>query len=77
MLNEPSTKGSTLARGCRRCHEIKVTERRFPRAGGFLLALSTLIGVAGGLYAGQPSLGFLAGLGAGLFLIAAVWALDQ
>ena len=51
--------------------------RRFPRAGGFLLAASILAGVAGGIYAGQPSMGFLGGLGVGLFLLAAVWLLDR
>ena len=51
--------------------------RRFTRAGGCLLALALIAGVAGGAYAGQPSIGFLAGLGAGLVLLLAVWLLDR
>jgi hypothetical protein len=50
---------------------------RFTRAGGCLLALSLIAGVAGGAYAGQPSIGFLAGLGAGLVLLLAVWLVDR
>lgn len=49
----------------------------FPRAGGFLLALSILLGVVGGSLSGQPSIGFLAGLGFGLLLVAAVWIRDR
>ena len=52
-------------------------DRHFPRAGGALLAASILLGVGTGLYTGQPSLGFLAGLGVGLLLLAAVWLLDR
>ena len=51
--------------------------RRFPRAGGALLAAAILIGAIGGVVVGQPSIGFLAGLGAGLLLLAAVWLLDR
>ena len=50
---------------------------RFPRAGGALLAASILIGVAGGTLAGQPSIGFLAGLGVGLVLVVAMWLVDR
>ena len=52
-------------------------ERRFPRAGGALLAGSILIGVVAGTLLRQPSIGFLAGLGAGLVLLAAVWLWDR
>lgn len=50
---------------------------RTARAGGCLLALAILAGVIGGTVYRQPSLGFLAGLGAGLVLIALVWLLDR
>lgn len=50
--------------------------RRTPRAGGALLAGAILIGAAAGIAAGQPSIGFLAGLGAGLALLATVWLLE-
>lgn len=48
-----------------------------PRAGGALLAASILIGVLAGAFAGQPSIGFLAGLGIGLLLLAAVWLRER
>jgi len=51
--------------------------RRFPRAGGALLAAAILIGVLGGALAGEPSLGFLAGLAAGILMILALWLLDR
>ena len=49
----------------------------FPRAGGFLLALSILIGPVLGSMFGEPSIGFLAGLGIGLLALLAVWLLDR
>ena len=49
----------------------------FPRAGGFLLALSILIGPILGSIFGEPSIGFLAGLGVGLLALLAVWLLDR
>ena len=52
-------------------------ERRFPRAGGALLALSILAGVIAGTLLRQPSIGFLAGLGAGILLLAIVWLLER
>ena len=52
-------------------------ERRFPRAGGALLAFSILAGVVAGTLLRQPSIGFLAGLGAGTVLLALVWLLDR
>lgn len=50
---------------------------RTPLAGGCLLALSILAGVAAGAAYGQPSIGFLAGAGAGLALLGLVWLLDR
>ncbi len=49
----------------------------FPRAGGALLAAAILIGVISGIVWREPSLGFLAGLGVGLVLLALVWLLDR
>lgn len=46
---------------------------RAPMAGGFLLAAAILAGVVVGSLAGQPSIGFLAGLGVGLVLLGLVW----
>ena len=48
------------------------------RAGGVLLAGSILAGAVGGaFFFGEPSLGFLAGLGVGLALLGLVWVLDR
>jgi len=50
---------------------------RFPRSGGILLALSIVIGAVTGTLMRQPSIGFLAGLGVGLALLAIVWLIDR
>jgi hypothetical protein len=42
-----------------------------------LLAAAILIGVISGIVWREPSLGFLAGLGVGLVLLALVWLLDR
>ena len=44
-----------------------------PRSGGALLAAAILLGLVGGLAVGQPSIGFLVGLGIGLAAVFAVW----
>ena len=49
----------------------------FPRAGGALLAVSILTGAMVGAYMRQPSIGFIAGLCVGLFLLIAVWLFDR
>ena len=46
-------------------------------AGGSLLAFSLIGGVVVGTIYGQPTIGFLAGLGIGLLLVALVWMLDR
>ena len=53
------------------------SHRRFPRAGGALLAASILLGVLAGAFARQPSIGFLTGLGVGVLLLGAVWLRDR
>jgi hypothetical protein len=45
-------------------------------AGGCLIALCVLVGVVWGAYEHQPSIGFLAGLGAGLALSLLIWLFD-
>jgi hypothetical protein len=52
-------------------------DRKASRAGGALLALSLLAGALIGVFAGQPSIGFLAGAGVGLCLLILVWLLDR
>jgi hypothetical protein len=42
-----------------------------------LLAVSIIAGAVGGTLGGEPSLGFLAGLAAGLVMLLAVWLLDR
>jgi hypothetical protein len=46
-------------------------------AGGFLLAVSLLVGTVLGAGRGQASIGFVAGLGVGLALLVAVWLIDR
>jgi len=50
---------------------------RSAQAGGCLLALAIFAGVGAGLYLGQPSIGFLAGAGAGLAFLLLVWLVDR
>lgn len=51
--------------------------RKDARSGGALLAISIVAGAVGGTIGGQPSAGFLAGLGAGLVMLLAVWLVDR
>ena len=46
-------------------------------AGGSLLALGIVGGVVIGTLYGQPSIGFLGGLGIGLLLFILVWLIDR
>jgi uncharacterized membrane protein (UPF0136 family) len=48
-----------------------------PAAGGCLLALAIVVGAAIGFFVGQPSIGLLAGGGAGALLAVLVWVLDR
>ena len=50
---------------------------RSPIAGGFLLAICVIAGVLIGAAQGQPSLGFIAGFGAGVVLAVVVWLVDR
>lgn len=42
-------------------------------AGGVFIAIGAIGGAAGGLMAGQPSIGFLVGTGLGLAIAALIW----
>ena len=46
---------------------------RSAQASGFILAISILAGAVGGSIVGQPSIGFLAGLAAGVLLALLFW----
>ncbi len=48
-----------------------------PIAGGALLALALIVGTVIGLRQGQPSLGFVIGLGAGIILLLIVALIDR
>jgi hypothetical protein len=47
--------------------------QRSTQAAGFILAISILAGAVAGVIAGQPSIGFLAGLGAGVAIALLFW----
>lgn len=47
--------------------------QRSQSAGGFVLAASLMVGTIIGLFAGQPSLGFVAGLVIGAAIAIAIW----
>ncbi|MEO7170657.1 MAG: hypothetical protein ABIY39_09810 [Sphingomonas sp.] len=48
-----------------------------PIAGGALLAFAMIVGSLIGVLRGQPSLGFIGGLGIGLVLLVAVALIDR
>ena len=50
---------------------------KLPRAGGVFLAAAVLAGAAGGVLAGQPSIGLVVGTAVGLVLLGAVWLIDR
>jgi len=46
---------------------------RTTQAAGFILAISILAGAVAGVIVGQPSIGFLAGLAAGVVIALLFW----
>jgi hypothetical protein len=52
-------------------------ERRSPAAGGFPLIVLILAGFAAGLALGEPAIGVIAGLVAGIGAALLVWRLDR
>lgn len=48
-----------------------------PKAGGALIAISTLVGTAAGIALGQPSMGVVGGIGFGTGLAVLVWLRDR
>ena len=46
---------------------------RYTQAAGSVLAISIIAGTVAGVIVGQPSIGFLAGLAAGLLLAILFW----
>jgi LytS/YehU family sensor histidine kinase len=47
--------------------------RRYTQAAGSVLAISIIAGAVAGVIVGQPSIGFLVGLAAGLLLLLLFW----
>jgi hypothetical protein len=47
------------------------------QAAGFILAISILAGAIGGAIVGQASLGFLAGLAAGVAIAVLFWLIER
>jgi len=47
------------------------------RAGGFIIASGILAGAVGGIFVGQPSIGFLAGAAAGTLIALLLWLRDR
>jgi hypothetical protein len=52
-------------------------DRRSPAAGGFPLIVLILAGFAAGLALGEPAIGVIAGLVAGIGAALLVWRLDR
>lgn len=52
---------------------MSLPDQRSPSGGGFVLAASLMIGTIIGLVLGQPTIGFLAGLGVGAAAAVAFW----
>jgi hypothetical protein len=50
---------------------------RSTQAAGFILAVSILAGAVAGSIVGQPSIGFLAGLGAGAAIALLFWLIER
>jgi len=48
-----------------------------PVAGGAAIALCAIAGVVAGSIMGQPSLGFVGGVGAGAAIAVAIWLWDR
>jgi LytS/YehU family sensor histidine kinase len=46
---------------------------RYTQAAGSVLAISIIAGAVAGVIVGQPSIGFLVGLAAGLLLVILFW----
>ena len=47
------------------------------QAGGSLLAISIIVGTVAGAIAGEPSMGFVGGLGVGVLIAVLLWLRDR
>jgi hypothetical protein len=62
---------------CRAMAGSGMAETSASRAGGAFLALAILAGAVIGSLRGQPTIGVLAGTGAGVSIALALWLLDR
>jgi uncharacterized membrane protein len=51
--------------------------RRYTQAAGSVLAIAIIVGAVAGVIVGQPSIGFLVGLGAGVLIAILFWLNDR
>ena len=56
---------------------IMASSSRTPAAGGFLIAAGAMVGPVVGLFLGQPTIGFLAGVGLGTAAALLIWWRDR
>jgi hypothetical protein len=54
-----------------------MSDRSGPRAGGFLIAMTILVGTVAGGLKGQPTIGLLVGLGVGVAGATLLWLVDR
>ncbi len=52
-------------------------KRNYSQAGGSILAISIIAGTVAGVIVRQPSIGFLIGTAAGLFMLLVMWLRDR
>jgi uncharacterized membrane protein len=70
-------KPASRGKGANMVNDTSDSTRPPARAGGVFMALGTLAGTVIGGFMGQPSIGFLAGLGGGFALHGALWYMDR
>ena len=51
--------------------------QRNSRAGGAIIAVGIIAGALAGIIAGEPSIGFLTGLGVGVLIALLIWLKDR
>jgi LytS/YehU family sensor histidine kinase len=60
------------------CQRPRMSQRtRYTQAAGSVLAISIIAGAVAGVIVGQPSIGFLVGLAAGVLLAILFWLNDR
>lgn len=68
---------SRLARALSPCEGRAMRDTKFPMAGGFIMAITAVVGAIVGARQGQPSAGLLLGLGAGAAISLVIWLIDR